>query len=135
MPVLEKTQRVRVVTVFNEKTLGTRHSAEEVAKNLSRHGVDVTLDEVDAAGRPIGEVLKSHTERARPFTRVGGVAERIAAKLFRCQLNRHAIWRVNRTAVVGIDPIRFAGENQSGHAREGTPASVKRFNSGPFCVT
>lgn len=60
MPVLEKAKRVRVVTVFNEKVLGTRHSAEEVAKNLSRHGIDVTLDEVDAAARPIGEVLESH---------------------------------------------------------------------------
>jgi nucleotide-binding universal stress UspA family protein len=60
MPVLEKAKRVRVVTVFNEKPLGTTHSAEEVAKNLSRHSVDVTLEEVDAAARPIGEVLESH---------------------------------------------------------------------------
>ncbi|QOZ06688.1 universal stress protein [Bradyrhizobium sp. CCBAU 51765] len=60
MSVLEKAKRVRVVTVFNEKALGTTHSAEEVAKNLSRHGVDVTVDKVDAAARPIGEVLESH---------------------------------------------------------------------------
>lgn len=60
VPVLERAKRVRVVTVFNEKALGTGHSAEEVAKNLSRHGIDVTLDEVDAAARPIGEVLESH---------------------------------------------------------------------------
>lgn len=60
VPVLEKAKRVQVVTVFNEKALGTTHSAEEVAKNLSRHGVNVTLDEVDAAARPIGEVLESH---------------------------------------------------------------------------
>lgn len=62
MPVLENAQRVRVVTVFNEKALDTRHSAEEVAKNLSRHGIDVTVDEVDAAARPIGEVLESHAD-------------------------------------------------------------------------
>lgn len=60
MPVLEKAKQVRVVTVFNEKDLGSRHSAEEVAKNLSRHGVVATVDEVDAAARPIGEVLASH---------------------------------------------------------------------------
>lgn len=60
MPVLQKAKRVRVVTVFNEKALGTTHSAEEVAKNLSRHGVDATVDEVDAASRPIGEVLERH---------------------------------------------------------------------------
>jgi nucleotide-binding universal stress UspA family protein len=59
MPVLERARRVRVVTVVNEKVL-PGHSAEEVAKNLSRHGIDVTLDEVDAAARPIGEVLESH---------------------------------------------------------------------------
>src|SRR6185437_6279746 len=35
MPVLEMTPRVRVVTVLNEKTLDTKHSAEEVEKNLS----------------------------------------------------------------------------------------------------
>lgn len=60
MPVLEKAKQVRVVTVLNEKAFGTTHSAEEVAKNLSRHGVNVTLDELDAAARPIGEVLESH---------------------------------------------------------------------------
>ena len=48
------------MTVFNEKDLSVRHSAEEVAKNLSRHGVVATVDEVDAAARPIGEVLASH---------------------------------------------------------------------------
>lgn len=61
MPVLEKAKRVRVVTVLSEKPLGTGRSSEEVAKNLSRHGVDATVDEVDAAGRPIGEVLESHS--------------------------------------------------------------------------
>jgi hypothetical protein len=60
MPVLEKAKQVRVVTVLNEKALDTRRSAEEVAKNLSRHGIDVILDAVDAAARPIGEVLESH---------------------------------------------------------------------------
>lgn len=61
MPVLEKAKQVRVVTIFNEKDLDTKHSAEEVAKNLSLHGIDVTVDSVDAAARPIGEVLESHT--------------------------------------------------------------------------
>ena len=60
MPVLEKAKQVRVVTVVNEKDLDPKHSAEEVAKNLSLHGIDVTCDEVDAAGRPIGEVLESY---------------------------------------------------------------------------
>ena len=55
--VLEKARTVRIVTVTNEKVIGTGHSSEELAKNLSRHGIDVIIDLVDAAGRSIGEVL------------------------------------------------------------------------------
>ena len=60
MPLLEKAKRVRVVTVLNEKRLDQKHSAEELSKNLSRHGIDVVLDLVDARGRPIGAVLEAH---------------------------------------------------------------------------
>lgn len=49
------------VTVTNEKRLDIKHSAEELAKNLTRHGIDVVLDKVDANGRPIGEVLETYT--------------------------------------------------------------------------
>jgi nucleotide-binding universal stress UspA family protein len=57
IPLLEKARIVRIVTVTNEKVIDTRHSSEELAKNLSRHGIDVIVDRVDAAGRPIGESL------------------------------------------------------------------------------
>ncbi len=57
IPILEKAKRVRVVTVTSEKIIDTRHSSEELAKNLARHGIDVTLDRVHAAGRSIGDVL------------------------------------------------------------------------------
>jgi nucleotide-binding universal stress UspA family protein len=60
LPLLEKAKRVRVVTVTNEKTLDSKHSAEELAKNLARHGIDVVLDRVDAEGKPIGEVLEAY---------------------------------------------------------------------------
>jgi nucleotide-binding universal stress UspA family protein len=60
MPLLEKAKRVRVVTVLNEKRLDRKHSAEELSKNLSRHGIDVVLDGVDAQGRPIGAVLEAY---------------------------------------------------------------------------
>ena len=60
MPLLEKARRVRVVTVLNEKRLDRKHSAEELSKNLSRHGIDVVLDEVDAKGRPIGAALEAY---------------------------------------------------------------------------
>ena len=61
MPLLEKAKKVRVVTVTNEKTLDTKHAAEELAKNLARHGIDVVLDKVDAKGQGIGEVLETYT--------------------------------------------------------------------------
>ncbi len=61
LPLLEHARKVRVVTVTNEKSLDTKHSAEELAKNLTRHGIDVVLDKVDANGRPIGEVLETYT--------------------------------------------------------------------------
>lgn len=57
LPLLERAAKVRVVTVLNEKHLDRTHSAEELSKNLARHGIDVVLDRVDAGGRAIGEVL------------------------------------------------------------------------------
>ncbi len=60
LPLLVKAKHVRVVTVINEKHFDSRHSAEELAKNLARHGIDVVLDKVDAGGKPIGKVLEAY---------------------------------------------------------------------------
>jgi nucleotide-binding universal stress UspA family protein len=60
LPLLERAKKVRVVTVLNEKNLDRKHSAEELSKNLSRHGIDVVLDRVDAKGRPIGGILEAY---------------------------------------------------------------------------
>jgi len=60
LPLLERARKVRIVTVTNEKGLDTKHSAEELAKNLARHGIDVLLDKVDANGKPVGEVLEAY---------------------------------------------------------------------------
>lgn len=57
IPMLEKAKIVRIVTVRNEKVIDNTHSSEELAKNLSRHGINVLVDQVDAAGRRIGDVL------------------------------------------------------------------------------
>ncbi|MEH2627034.1 nucleotide-binding universal stress UspA family protein [Bradyrhizobium sp. AZCC 1719] len=65
MPMLEKARKARIVTVTNEKKLDSKHSAEALAKNLARHGIDVVLDKVDANGRPIGEVLEAYTASHR----------------------------------------------------------------------
>ena len=61
LPLLERAANVRVVTVLNEKQLDRKHSAEELSKNLARHGIDVTLDRIDAKGRAIGDVLEHYT--------------------------------------------------------------------------
>ena len=58
MPILERANKVRIVTVTNEKLFDSKRSSEELAKNLSRHDVDVIVYRVDAAGRSIGNVLK-----------------------------------------------------------------------------
>jgi nucleotide-binding universal stress UspA family protein len=60
IPVLEKAREVRIVTVTSEKVIDSKHSAEELARNLSRHGIDVVLDKEDAAGRTVGEVLVTY---------------------------------------------------------------------------
>jgi len=60
MPLLERAAKVRVVCVLNEKHLDRKHSAEELSKNLSWHGIDVMLDRVDARGRTIGAVLEDY---------------------------------------------------------------------------
>ena len=46
---------------FELKAIDSKHSSEELAKNLSRHGIDVILDRVDATGHTIGEVLRKQT--------------------------------------------------------------------------
>ena len=60
LPFLERAANVRVVSVFNEKKLDQKHSAERLSRNLSRHGIDVTLDRVDAKGMAIGDVLEGY---------------------------------------------------------------------------
>jgi nucleotide-binding universal stress UspA family protein len=50
------------VTVTNEKVITSKRSAAELAKNLAHHGVDVSVETVDAAGRRIGDVLKSYVD-------------------------------------------------------------------------
>jgi nucleotide-binding universal stress UspA family protein len=72
LPILQKTKRVRVVTVTNEKTIDTKRSGADLAKHLDRHDIDVILDTVDAAGRSIGRTLESYIESYDPDLLVMG---------------------------------------------------------------
>ena len=57
LPLLERAKVVRVVCVTNEKSFKSSRASSELATHLSHHGVNVIVEEVDAAGRTIGEVL------------------------------------------------------------------------------
>jgi len=59
LPILERAKHVFVTTVLNEKAIAKGRSGAELAKNLARHGVEIVLDEVDAAGRSVGAVLEA----------------------------------------------------------------------------
>ncbi|MBR0697840.1 universal stress protein [Bradyrhizobium lablabi] len=59
IPLLERARNVRIVTVENEKTFGSKHSTEALATNLARHGIEIVVERIDAAGRPIHEVLEA----------------------------------------------------------------------------
>ena len=61
LPLLTKAKRVHIVTVTNEKRIDTSRSGPELAKHLARHGVDVVLETVDAAGRGIYDALEAAT--------------------------------------------------------------------------
>lgn len=65
IPILEKAREVFILTVTNEKAISSRRSSSELAKNLSRHGIDVVVEEVDAAGRAIGDVLAAQIASRR----------------------------------------------------------------------
>ncbi len=60
LPILEKAKRTCIVTITNEKPVDTKRSGPELAKHLARHGVNVVLDVIDAAGRRVGDALESH---------------------------------------------------------------------------
>lgn len=61
IPLLERAKVVRIVCVTNEKSFGSSRTTSELAVHLSRHGVNVTVDQVDAGGNSIGDVLTQFT--------------------------------------------------------------------------
>jgi nucleotide-binding universal stress UspA family protein len=56
-PILQKAKRVELLTVTNEKVIPGKRTVADLAKNLAYHGVDVSIETADAAGRRIGEAL------------------------------------------------------------------------------
>lgn len=57
MPILIEAKTVRAVTVTHEKSIQTRRSGLDLARHLALHGVELILDEENAAQRTIGQTL------------------------------------------------------------------------------
>lgn len=57
LPVMLKAREVRVLTVVNEKPDARSGLGDDAVRHLKAHGVNAVVDEVDASGRRIGQVL------------------------------------------------------------------------------
>ena len=62
IPLLERAKTVRILCVTNEKSFESSRGSSDLAAHLSRHGISVIVDEIDAAGRAVGEVLTQFVE-------------------------------------------------------------------------
>ncbi|SFN47088.1 universal stress protein [Dokdonella immobilis] len=60
LPLLKRALQVRVLTVVNEKPEASSGLGAEVLRHLKLHGIAAISDEVDAAGRKIGQVLTDY---------------------------------------------------------------------------
>jgi len=65
LPLLSKARQVRVLTVINEKAEARSGLGDEVVRHLKAHGVDAVADEVDAAGRKVGQVFSDYVVQYR----------------------------------------------------------------------
>jgi nucleotide-binding universal stress UspA family protein len=72
LPILKLSADVRVLTILNEKPAAVAGLGAEVVRHLAAHGVSAVVDEVDAGGRPIGEVLDAYIAEQRPALVVMG---------------------------------------------------------------
>jgi nucleotide-binding universal stress UspA family protein len=62
MPILVQAGEVRVLTVVNEKATAVAQMGTDALRHLAAHGVRAVSEEIDAAGRPIGEVLDRYLQ-------------------------------------------------------------------------
>jgi nucleotide-binding universal stress UspA family protein len=60
MPVLKEAEGVRILLVTGEKSQVVTGLEADLTRHLRFHGVMAMVDEADAGGRPIGEVLSDY---------------------------------------------------------------------------
>lgn len=72
LPILVRAKQVKVLTVLNEKAAATRNLGADVGRHLQMYGVSVIVDEVDADGHAIGDVLGRYLKHHGPDLLVMG---------------------------------------------------------------
>lgn len=63
LPVLQKAQKVRILTVTGEKPAAGPGLGQDAQRHLLAQGVNAVVDEVDAGGKPIGQVFDDYLDR------------------------------------------------------------------------
>ncbi len=82
VPILRAAREVRVLTVTNEKPSARSGLGTDAVRHLAAHGVNAVIDEVDAGGRRIGQVLEGYLAAQRPDLFVMGAYGRSRAREF-----------------------------------------------------
>jgi len=72
LPILKLAEQVRILTILNEKPSAVAGLGADALRHLKAHDVAAEIDEVVAAGRPIGAVLDAYLADRRPELLVMG---------------------------------------------------------------
>jgi nucleotide-binding universal stress UspA family protein len=73
IPFLQRAKRVSVVTVADDKSVKRAVTAADLVRYLARHGVTAALEETEAGGRAVGDVLHTYVgERGVDLLIMGG---------------------------------------------------------------
>ncbi len=62
LPILQQAREVRLLTVVGEKPAAIRGIGAEPLRHLQAYGVQAVVDEVEAGGRSIGQVIDAYLE-------------------------------------------------------------------------
>lgn len=94
LPLLKAAEKVRILSVLNDKPQVAFGETEDLVRHLRAHGVEATADELDRGDRQVDQVISSYMEyhqidllvmgafghsRLREFV-LGGVTENIIAR-------------------------------------------------------
>lgn len=82
LPVLQRAQKVRLLTVTGEKPAAASGLGKDAQRHLQAHGVNAVVDEIDAGGRAVGLVFDDYLERQDPDLFVMGAYGQSRAREF-----------------------------------------------------